>query len=62
MRNQDLKKVGAGLAIAGAGAVAAYALGIRPWHLRWGATDEEVNQHLIGDELAPSPKLKATHY
>ena len=61
MRNQDLKKVGAGLAIAGAGAVAAYALGIRPWHLRWGATDEEVNQHLIGDELAPSPKLKATH-
>jgi len=61
MRNQDLKKVGAGLAVAGAGAVAAYALGIRPWHLRWGATDEEVNQHLIGDELAPSPKLRATH-
>lgn len=37
------------------------ALGIRPWHLRWGATDEEVNRHLVGDELAPSPKLKATH-
>lgn len=61
MRNQDLRKVGAGLAIAGAGAVAAYVWGIRPWHLRWGATDEEVQEHLIGDELAPSPKLKATH-
>ena len=61
MRNQDLRKVGAGLAIAGTGAVAAYVWGIRPWHLRWGATDEEVQEHLIGDELAPSPKLKATH-
>ena len=61
MRNQDLRKVGAGLAVAGAGAVAAYVWGIRPWHLRWGATDEEVHEHLIGDELAPSPKLKATH-
>ncbi|HSE26570.1 MAG TPA: hypothetical protein VLB68_33185, partial [Pyrinomonadaceae bacterium] len=61
MRNQDLRKVGAGLGIAGAGAVAAYVWGIRPWHLRWGATDEEVQEHLIGDELAPSPKLKATH-
>ena len=61
MRSQDLRKVGAGLAIAGAGAVAAYVWGVRPWHLRWGATDDEVEEHLIGDELAPSPKLKATH-
>ena len=61
MRNQGLRKVGAGLAVAGAGALAAYVWGIRPWHLRWGATDEEVEEHLIGDELAPSPKLKATH-
>ncbi len=35
MRNQDLRKVGAGLAIAGAGAVAAYVWGICHWHLRW---------------------------
>lgn len=61
MQNQDLRKVGAGLAIAGAGALAAYVWGVRPWHLRWGATDEEVQEPLIGDELAPSPKLKATH-
>lgn len=61
MRNQDLRKMGAGLAVAGAGALAAYVWGIRPWHLRWGATDEEVQAHLIGDGLAPSPKLRATH-
>ena len=61
MRNHDFRKVGAGLAIAGAGAVAAYVWGIRPWHLRWGATDEEVGEPLVGDELAPHPKLKATH-
>lgn len=61
MRNQDLRKVGAGLAVAGAGALAAYVWAIRPWHLRWGATDEEVEGQLIGDEVAPSPKLKATH-
>ena len=45
-----------------AGGVAAlYAFVIRPWHLRWGATDEEVQGHLIGDELEASPKLRATH-
>ena len=29
-------------ALGGAAALAAYALLVRPWHLRWGATDEEV--------------------
>ena len=61
MRNQGLGKIGAGLAVAGAGVAAAYVWGIRPWHLRWGATDEELRQPLLGDELAPHPKLKATH-
>ena len=41
--------------------MAAYWRWARPYQLRWGATDQEVSQHLIGDELAPSPKLKATH-
>ena len=50
-----------GAAVAAAGAVTAYVCGIRPWHLRWGATDEELNAPLIGDELVPRPKLKATH-
>ena len=39
-----------------------YSLLVRPWHLRWGATDEEVGQSLPGDELSsPQPKLNATH-
>jgi hypothetical protein len=29
--------------------------------LSWGATDEELQEPLPGDELAPHPKLKATH-
>lgn len=43
------------------GAVAVYALLVRPWHLRWGATDEEVKMSLPGDELVEQPKLNATH-
>lgn len=39
-----------------------YWLLFRPWFLHWGATDEEVEQPLPGDELLPSdPKLNATH-
>lgn len=60
MRNRNLM-IGAGLAAAGVGATAAYVWGIRPWHLRWGATDEEVRASLPGDELVPHAKLKATH-
>jgi len=52
--------------IAGAGALTAaaaglYAFVIRPWHLRWGATDEEVAMTLPGDEFVPEPDLNATH-
>lgn len=61
MRNHDFRKVSAGLAVVGAGAIAAYIWAIRPWHLRWGATDEELGELLAGDELAPNPKLRATH-
>ena len=60
MRKRNLM-IGAAVAAAGAGAVTAYAYGIRPWHLRWGATDEELDAPLIGDELVARPKLKATH-
>jgi len=48
-------------AIGGAAAVAVYALLVRPWHLRWGATDEELKMSLPGDELVEEPKLNATH-
>jgi len=49
------------LIAAGAGLVSAYALFIRPWHLRWGATDDEVNRSLLGDSLIREPRLQATH-
>ncbi|MFN2152957.1 MAG: SRPBCC family protein [Anaerolineales bacterium] len=50
-----------GLIAAGAAAVAAYISTIRPWHLRWGSTDEEVIKPLPGDHLVPNAKLTATH-
>ena len=52
---------GAALAAAGAGALAAYVLGVRPWHIRWGATDEELSEKLPGDELVEHPNVSATH-
>jgi hypothetical protein len=48
-------------AIGGVAALSAYAFLVRPWHLRWGATDEEVNMPLPGDEFIEDPKLNATH-
>jgi hypothetical protein len=42
------------------GSAAAYLLAIRSWQLRWGATDEEVDATLPGDDLIPNPDLVAT--
>lgn len=33
---------------------------IRPWHLRWGATDDEVRRAMPGDDTVPYPHLAAT--
>ena len=41
-------------------ALAAYLLLIRPWHLRWGATDAEVAGTFAGDERVPNPVLQST--
>src|SRR5829696_8726318 len=38
----------------------AYAFVIRPWHLRWGATGEEVDKPLPGDDLVPEPGIEST--
>jgi hypothetical protein len=51
--------MGAGLATAAV--AASYAFLIRPWHLHWGATDEEVKEPLPGDEVVSHPRLEATH-
>jgi hypothetical protein len=37
-----------------------YLLFVRPWHMRWGATDEDVRKRLPGDELVPHPTLEST--
>lgn len=42
-------------------AITTYILVVRPRHLRWGATDEEMDRKLPGDELIPNPRLRATH-
>ena len=51
---------GAALAAASAGA-AAYVFAVRPWHLKWGATEEETRESLPGDELVTRPNVEATH-
>ena len=39
---------------------ALYLLALRPWHIRWGATDEEVSRAMPGDEVIPNPTLFTT--
>ena len=33
---------------------------LRPWHLHWGATAQEVSGEVVGDELMPDPDIVAT--
>jgi len=50
----------AGLAVSAA-AVCLYVYVVRPWHLRWGAEDDEIQRDLPGDDFIPNPKLNTTH-
>jgi hypothetical protein len=61
MKKKITVGVFAGMFSAILAAIAAYIFAIRPWHLRWGSTDEEVDLSLPGDELVSNPKLTATH-
>ena len=47
------------LAILGAG-LSVYLRVIRPWQLRWGATDDEVRRTMPGDEIVTRPTFNAT--
>lgn len=38
----------------------AYLLVLRRWHLRWGATDEEIQRPMPADELVTRPHLETT--
>jgi hypothetical protein len=44
----------------GAGLLAVYLRLIRPWTMRWGATDEEVTRPLPGDQLMTRTGFSAT--
>jgi hypothetical protein len=56
MNTKLLRNTMAGLAVAGGlGAIAAYAYKIRPWHLRWGATDDEVAREMPLDAEVTDP-------
>ena len=46
-----------GLAAVGA----AYAFLVRPWHLRWGISEEESTMPLPGDEVKPDAGISVTH-
>jgi hypothetical protein len=47
------------LPIVGIG-VGVYLQVLRPWQLRWGATDDEVRRAMPGDELVARPTFNAT--
>lgn len=50
-----------GWALIAAGAAGyVYAALLRPWHVRWGASDAEVQAALPGDELVPNPVAVTT--
>jgi hypothetical protein len=40
--------------------VGVYRVLIRPWQLRWGATDAEVNRSMPGDDIVREPSFNAT--
>ncbi|HEU4400072.1 MAG TPA: SRPBCC family protein, partial [Actinomycetota bacterium] len=48
------------LAAAATAATGAYLRWVRPWELRWGATDEEVALPAPGDDLVQNPHLVST--
>lgn len=46
--------------LAGAATALVYKHVLRPWHLFWGATDDEVVRPLPGDDLVPEPIYEST--
>jgi hypothetical protein len=60
MKRREVAKIIAGAVTAGA-SFAAYALALRPWHSKWGATQAECDETIPGDELVPRPLYSMTH-
>jgi hypothetical protein len=59
MNRTTANRIAAGAALGGA--LAVYALAIRPWYLRWGATDDEFEGFLPGDDFTPDANWTTTH-
>ena len=57
---KKIGKIGIGVATLGAVSLGVYLRLIRPWQLRWGATDEEVAPAMPGDDVVKSPTFNAT--
>jgi len=55
MANKKALSVLTGAGLAGAASLAAYVFAIRRWHLRWGASDEEINRKMPGDDFISDP-------
>jgi hypothetical protein len=55
-----VRRIALGAAVGGAGLLAVYLRVVRPWTMRWGATDEEVTRPLPGDRILPHPGFSAT--
>jgi hypothetical protein len=51
---------GIGVAALGVVLLGVYLRFIRPWQLRWGATDEEVARAMSGDDVVKQPTFNAT--
>ena len=52
--------LGRGVAALGVVLLGVYLRFIRPWQLRWGATDEEVARAMSGDDVVKQPTFNAT--
>ena len=60
MKDRSMRSKMVGPVVALGAATAAYLLIIRPWQLRWGATDEELERPMPGDEVVERPTFNAT--
>ena len=53
-------RIGVGFAVVGVISLGVYLRFIRPWQLRWGATDDEVACAMPGDDVVKHPTFNAT--
>jgi hypothetical protein len=55
MKSDRYKSLAFAAGIAGGAALSVYLLAVRPRNMRWGATDDEVNRAMAGDDLVERP-------